>query len=194
MKRPVTDALMKLTGREIPEKIKSGNDMWRYCCYYQNAYPDGLHIMNQIEESLENDEYVICCFNAYRIGEEIRSLAFYAFTEKRVIFGGENIFDNEDDYLKSIEYKNIFSIKRIEDTIAIRYTDGEERCFCKYDASLEAFESKVLPLMQVYDTKEKQRQRIFNTVKELRKLKMNFEESRITEIEYQEKKKALLDL
>ena len=88
----LTDMLMKVTGSEVPKKMKNRVEMSRYFCYYQKTIPKCVDIMRAIEESLDPDEYVIHCFEGKRIVERVQWNVFYAFTEKEYYLAQKSKF------------------------------------------------------------------------------------------------------
>lgn len=194
----LTDILMKVTGSEVPKKMKSSVEMSRYFCYYHKTIPKCVDIMRAVEESLEPDEYVIHCFEGKRIVERVQWNVFYAFTEKRILFGAEKqIFSPLtafESFFKNIMYNDIVEMKINDNTIIIKYNNKEERCICYREESINELEKRVLPLIQQRNTSEKKEPSTASPITEIRKFKELLDEGIITEEEFQKKKKELLNL
>lgn len=192
------DMVLKATGREIPEKIKMGNDMYRYCCYYQKSNPYQLDVMGTVEDLLEADEYVCHCFEGDRVSEKVQRAVFYAFTDRRIMFGaGKDLFlpvTELTSFFKIVMYEDISEVKISDNTIIIKFEEKEEQWICRSAESIAQFKKRALPLIQRKYISEKKESNLDNPIIEIRKYKELLDEGIITEEEFQKKKKELLNL
>lgn len=185
-------------GADTPEKMKTLKEMIRYG-YKYNIRPVEGYPLEHIQAILRPDEYALCCCFAGRCVGEARGATSYVFSESRILFGRGGIGGSpgEELFFKTIDYNDIYKIVRESKFIIIKHVFGIEMFFLDekdIDIVWSELEKKVLPLIQEKGIRGEYPSYCCSPADEIRKFKELLDDGIITEEEFEQKKKKLLDL
>ncbi len=189
-------------------KMRTAEEMYEYYCEMEKGkgsflekwvLDEPLQPYKSAESLLEPDEYCLTIFSAYiyiYAHMESDERYMYFLTNKRIITVGMYC-----DGIESIRWEKIGDMTVEEKSIIIEvdtYYMSLSRIFVKSNQLAEIIKKeleKVMPF--IWEEREKmlqERNRFLSPADEIRKFKQLWDDGIITEEEFQQKKKKLLDL